>query len=346
MQLIIVGYNIEDNIVKGQDKMAKNKINIDRLELDEEDREYEEKLALEERERRQKAQEQEAQKEAEREKREREAEKQREKQIAEEKLELLKLKSGLADEENSELTKKDEAYEKPHGWAAVANFWCHYKFVVSFSLVALIIVGFLAYTEATRKRDDITVMIITDNDLSQRTEEIESFFEKYTDDLDGNGYVHVGIINIPIGQNIDPVTDNTYTQKFIAQVQTGEGVIVLTDSHTREDFMEFMNPELEKDFPDNKYIDEQGFSLNSEVMAQEFKYELMPNDVYMSIRVPQETMDMDKTEAQEVYDKNFVIFKRIVDDITARCEETNDKGLTTEPIQYDTDSSASSEEGQ
>ncbi|MBQ8965271.1 hypothetical protein [Ruminococcus sp.] len=320
--------------------MAKKKIDIEKLELEQDDYEYEKKLAEEERIAKQQREERLAAEEAEREKQEREAAKERERQLAEEKLELLKIKSGLTDEESSEMTRKDEAYEKPHGWAAVANFWYHYKFIVSFSLVALIIVGFLVYTEATRKRDDLCVMVVTDNDLTQRTEEVEAFFEKYVDDLDGNGYVHVGVIAIPINKNLDPVTENTYTQKFIAQVQTGEGMIVITDSHTREDFMEFMKTDLTNDFPDNKYVNEQGFSFNSKVMAQELKYELMPNDVYMSIRFPQATMGMDQKEAEEDYAESFEVYKKIVDDITARCEETNDPGLTTEPIKYDDDDSS------
>ena len=319
--------------------MSKKNINIDKMGLDEEDYEYEKKLAEEEQRKQKLIEEKAAEEEAALEKKEREAEKERQRQIDEVKRELLKLKNGLADEEESELTKKDDEYEKPHGWAAVSNFWYHYKTVVSISMVVAAIVGFLVYTEATRKRDDLCVIVVTDNDLTQRTEELESFFEKYVDDLDGNGYVHVGIISIPISQNMDEVTRNTYTQKFLAQVQTGEGMIVITDSHTRQDFMDLMKNDLSDDFPGNKYIDEQGFSFDSKVMAEELKYELMPNDVYMSIRVPQETMTLNKDKAQANYDESFEVFKRIVDDITARCEETNDPGLTTEPIKYDTDSS-------
>ncbi len=331
----------EKAIFERKNKMSTKKINTDGLELDEEDREYEEKLAREEQEKRRRAEEQAEAEKAEREKQKREADKERERQIAEEKLELLKLKSGLADEESSELTKNDETFEKPQGWAAVANFWYHYKFIVTFSVIALLIVGFLVYTEATRKRDDLCIMVVTDNDLSQRSEELEKFFEKYVDDLDGNGYVHVGIINIPTGRNIDPVTENTYTQKFLAQVQTGEAMIVITDSHTREDYMEMMDDTLPEKFPDNKYIDEKGFSFNSQVMAQELKYELMPNDVHMSIRLPQATMSLKTEEAAAKYDESFEVFAKIVEDITKRCEETSDKGLTTEPIQYDDESSSS-----
>ena len=330
--------------MKGQYYMSKKKINIDKMAIDNEDYEYEKKLAEEEQKKQKQLEEQAAAEEAELEKKEREAEKARQKQIDEEKRELLKLRSGLTDEESSELTKKDEAYEKPHGWAAVSNFWYHYKTVVTVCTIIAAIVGFLVYTEATRKRDDLCVIVVTDNDLSQRTDELEAFFENYVDDLDGNGYVHVGIISIPISQNMDEVTRNTYTQKFVAQVQTGEGMIVITDSHTREDFMELMKTDLAEDFPGNKYIDEQGFSFNSKVMAEELKYELLPNDVHMSIRIPEETMTLNKEKAQANYDESFEVFKRIVDDITAKCEETNDPGLTTEPIHYDEDSSAETTE--
>lgn len=315
--------------------MAKKNINIDEMNVDEEDFEYEKKLAEEERLKKQQAEEKAAAEEAAREKRKREAEKERNRQIEEERRELLKMKSGLTSEEDSEFTKKDEAYEKPHGKAAVANFWYHYKFIVIFSFITLVVLGYLIYSESTRKRDDISVMVITDNDLTLRTEEIEEFFEKYTDDIDGNGYVHVGVIVINISRQMDTVTKSTYSQKFLAEIQTGEGMIVITDSHTSDEFMSVMKTDLDKDFPDNKYIDEQGFSFNSKVMAEEFNYELMPNDVHMSIRIPQDTMGLSKDEAQKYYDESFEIYQRIVEDITARCEETNDPGLTTEPVKYE-----------
>ena len=250
--------------------MAKKNINIDEMNVDEEDFEYEKKLAEEERLKKQQAEEKAATEEAAREKRKRDAEKERTRQIEEERRELLKMKSGLTSEEDSEFTKKDEAYEKPHGKAAVANFWYHYKFIVIFSFITLVVLGYLIYSESTRKRDDISVMVITDNDLTLRTEEIEEFFEKYTDDIDGNGYVHVGVIVIPISRQMDTVTKSTYSQKFLAEIQTGEGMIVITDSHTSDEFMSVMKTDLDKDFPDNKYIDEDGFSFNSKVMAEEF----------------------------------------------------------------------------
>ena len=197
--------------------MAKKNININKMNIDSEDYEYEKKLAEEE-----KLKQKQAEEKAAAEKAKREAEKERNRQIEEERRELLKMKSGLTSEEGSELTKKDEAYEKPHGMAAVANFWYHYKFIIIFSSITLLVLGYLFYSEATRKRDDISVMVITDNDLTQRTAEVEEFFEKYTDDIDGNGYVHVGIIPIPLSNNLDAVTKNTYRNSWLRYRQARE----------------------------------------------------------------------------------------------------------------------------
>ena len=48
---------------------------------------------------------------------------------------------------------------------------------------------------------------------------------------------------------------------------------------------------------------------------------------------------------QEYYDEAFVVFKRIVEDLTKRAEELNDPGLTTEPMKRpeSAESSASTE---
>ncbi|MBQ8108186.1 MAG: hypothetical protein IJ129_05510, partial [Ruminococcus sp.] len=67
-------------------------------------------------------------------------------------------------------------------------------------------------------------------------------------------------------------------------------------------------------------------------------------DVHMSIRFPIKTMEYSKKEAKELYDKSFVVFKRIVEDITKRCEEENDPGLETEPLKIKEDADSSRKE--
>ncbi|MBR1862605.1 MAG: hypothetical protein IJ806_00775 [Ruminococcus sp.] len=312
----------------------KKKKDPEDLGLDEEDLSYEMQFIEENRKERQRQQEAEEQ----RKKREREAEHEREKQIARERLELLQLKNGVISEEEATVSERKEPEAvKLTGMKWLENFWYHYKWVVLISVFVVAVVGYITYTEIKRERADLTIMMIANNDLSQRSQELEEFFEKYTDDLDGNGYVHVDVISIPMNPNDDALMQNANSSKFFAQVQAGDAMIVITDSNTEETYMSVMDPTLSEIFPGNKYIDERGFSFDSEVMAQELKYENMPNDVHMSIRYPTATMDFNEKEAKENYDKSFQVYKRIVEDITSRCEETDDPGLETEPIHYSKD---------
>ena len=314
----------------------KNNIENQNL-IPDDDYEYEKKLAEEERSRRL-AEEEKLREQAENEKKlERQREKEREKRIAQERLELLQLKNGVIDESQSTIKEEHEEKTKLKGMAWISNFWYHYKYMIIFVSFIAAVVIFITYSEIKRERPDLTILMIADNGLAQRDKELEEFFEKYTDDTDDNGYVHVSVISVPLSPNSDYQTANANSSKFFAQLQAGDAMIVITDSNTDEEYKNLMDPTLSEDFPGNKYIDELGFSFNSRVMADELKYEYMPNDVHMSIRYPTKTMDLSLEESQENYDKSFVVFKRIVDDITQRCEESNDPGLETEPIKYDTD---------
>ncbi len=325
--------------------MSDKKISIDegRDAIPDDDYEYEKQLAEQERAIEEQRRQRQEELLAEQKRKERQAQKEREQQIAREKLELLQLKNGVIGEEEASIKEEHHEKTKLTGAAWVSNFWYHNKFIIIAAVFLIAVVIFLVYSEVTRERPDLTIMMIADNDLAQRTEELEEFFEKYTDDVDGNGYVHVTVIAIPISPRIDSITLNANTSKFYSQVQAGDAMIVITDSNTSEEYMALMDPTLEERFPGNKYVDEQGFSFNSKIMAEELKYEYMPNDVYMSIRFPVKTMEYSKKEARELYDKSYVVYERIVNDITARCEQTDDPGLETEPLKIKTETDSSSE---
>lgn len=320
----------------------KNRMNIDNPNLvNEDDYEYEKELAEQERERRQKLEEEELAREQKKIQSERKAQKERDQKIAKDRLELLQLKNGVIDEEDATIKEEKSETIKLTGTAWLSNFWYHNKFIILFIAFITVTVAFIVYSEVTRERADLTVMMIADNGLAQRQDELEEFFEKYTDDIDGNGYVHVTVLCIPISDRLDYQTLDANTSKFVTQIQAGDAMIVITDSNTDEDYKALMDATIPEDFPGNKYVDELGFSFNSKVMAEELKYEYMPNDVHMSIRFPAASMSIKLEESQENFDTSFKTYKRIVEDITQKCEETNDPGLETEPVNYNSDSSTS-----
>jgi hypothetical protein len=305
------------------------------------DEEYEMKLAEEERKHREALEAAAAEDEAMRRKKAKEAEHEREKRIAQERLELLQLKNGVIDESEATIKEEHEQATKLTGLAWLENFWYHNKYIILLIAFFAIVIGYISYKEFTRERADLTVLLIADDGLELRQEEMEEFFEKYTDDLDGNGYVHVSVICVPLNPDGDYETQDANSSKFFAQLQAGDAMIVITDSNTEEQYKNLMNSTLAEDFPDNEYIDELGFSFNSKIMADEFRYEYMPNDVHMSIRYPTKTLDLSLEESTENYNTSFTVFKRIVEDITQRCEETNDPGLETEPVKRESSDESS-----
>lgn len=309
--------------------------------IPDDDYEYEKKLAEIERHKREDAEQAVLDDEKKRLKLEREEREEREKKIAQDKIELMKLKSGVIEESDS-IKEVHTEVRKLHGKERIANFWYHNKVWIIFTTFIAAVVIFITCDSLMREKPDLTVMMIANNGLSMRQEELESFFEKYTDDLNDDGKVHVSVIITPLDPNSnDAVMQQTYQSKFLAQLQSSESIMVITDSNTEPDFLEIMKHDLSQDFPDNKYIDQYGLSLNFAFLADELKFEYMPNDVHLSMRLPVKTLSDSLEDMQKSYEKSFEVFSRIVNDLTARAEETNDPGLETEPIKPEASSAAS-----
>lgn len=311
---------------------------------DADDAEYERTLAQQRREAEERERQVLEQAEAERRERERQEEKERERRLAQERIELMKLKSGVIDESESSIKEEHDQIRELHGFEKVQNFFYHNKVWIIFAIFIIAVAAFIFIDAARREKADLTVLMIANNGLETRQEELEEFFEKYTDDLDGNGYVHVEVIMIPLNSHSDDYQQqNVNSTKFLAQLQGGESILVITDSNTDEEFKSIMTPELPKEFPNNKYVDDMGMSWNMEIMAKELNFENMPNDIHLSMRAPVKTLGDSKETMQENYDKAFKVFKRIVDDMTEKAVEAGDKGLTTEPVHYDDSSLESSD---
>lgn len=311
----------------------------DRLVPDE-DYEYEKSRAELERQRQQALEEAEQKAAEEAAAKEREEQRERDRQIAADRLELMKLKSGVIEESETIYEEHEEAPEMTKK-QKLANFWYHYKIPVIFAVFLIAVVGFIVYDEVTRVRPDMTIMMIANNGLAYREQEMEEFFEKYVDDLNGDGKVNVLVMEVPLDSASNTQVQLGNQNKVVAQMQTGENIMVITDSNTDTMFLNMMKRDLDKDFPGNEYIDIDGLSLNFKFLAEELKFENMPNDVHLAMRIPIKTLSDSKEKMQENYDEAFVVFKRIVEDLTARARETNDPGLDTEPMHRDDSSTES-----
>ena len=311
--------------------------------ISDEDEELELSLVEQARERQRAVEEAERRAAEERAAREKEEQKKRDKRLAQERIELMKLKNGVI-EESETIKEVHEEKTELHGKEKVANFWYHNKIWILFAVFIIGVVTFIMVDEFTRVRPDMNIMMIANNGLAYRQNELEEFFFFFGDDLNGDGEVVVRVMMLPLDPNSkDYQAQNGYQAKFLAQIQMPDGILVINDSNTDKDFMSIFKDDLQKDFPGNKYIDEIGLSLNFKFLADEFKFENMPYDVHLSLRAPVSTINSSQEEMQEGYDKAFVLFKRVADDLAKRAEETNDPGLTTPPAAPPKDSTKASD---
>jgi len=305
------------------------KENEDKLIPDEDD-EFEKEHADLERQRRKALEEAKERAERKRAEQEKEERRQRDKQIAADRIELMKLRNGVI-EESETIHEEHEEVRQMTFKEKVANFWYHYKIPVIFAVFILAVIGYILHDEFTRVRPDYTVLMISNNGLQFRQQEMDDFFSKYADDKNGDGKVYVQVMMIPLDYNPRDPTQSGNQSKIMAQIQEGENTLVICDSNTEQVFINMLKHDLNELYPGNKYFAEYGFRLNFQFLAEELKYENMPNDVVLGMRIPTKTLGDSLETMQENFDEQFVIFDKIVKDLTKRAEELNDPGLTTEP---------------
>lgn len=300
--------------------------------IPEDDFEYEKELAEEEQEKRS-AEEQryleyiEAKKK--KEKRERE---ERDRRIAQDKIELMKLKSGVI-EESEELKERHEEKRVLTGKEKIANIWYHDKMWICFGLFIAVVVTIMVVDVVTKVRPDLEIMMICDNNL--QAEETKTLLEeriaKYTPDINGDGEVKVRIMNCALNEGSTNQIYVSNSQKFFANLQQGQIIMVITDSATDPEYQALMTDTLPEEIPGNPYIDEKGLSLDMAFLAKEIKYDAMPNDIHLCMRRPLTTVDDTIEEMEENYAQNLEIMKALANALAEEAEQCSDEGLPDPP---------------
>lgn len=264
----------------------------------------------------------EAKKQAEKLKRQQEAE--REKRIRQEKLELMKLKSGVIEE--SEVIK--ETHEPPPEMTLgkkIGNFWYHYKIPLIVGVAMLAAVIFMVVDTLTREKPDVYVLSTCDNGLEFRTDLLEEYFEKFCPDLNGDGEVCVRVISAPASEDFQISQSNQ--AKIITQLQMDQSVIILTcddefDLHSEkepgkpypEDTYVFADEldDLRKQFPDNDKVIEKGYKFYGDEIEKALQWDNMPQNIILSLRYPHKPLSGKLETMQKNYDIAIEVLKKIM----------------------------------
>lgn len=243
------------------------------------------------------------------------------KTLAEEKVELLKLKQGVISESDKLDLKPDE---KKHysPWQKFKNFIYHNKWWLGISTFFVLIAAFLVYDTLTTTKPDIKFMLLcNDTELYYKIEDIGKFFDQFTDDYNDDGKNCADILYIPISENDDTNSMGLYESsltKLSAEFQMGETMLVIADKNSAELIMpEETLVNLEELYPDNPHVKDYGFYLEDTDFAELIGYSdgNIPDDMYIGIRKVTQTLTSEK-EMQEHYDYAIETLDKIIKELS------------------------------
>lgn len=232
-----------------------------------------------------------------------------EKQLQDKKIELMKLRQGVI--ESSDVVKEvHEEAPKQTALQKVSNAWYRSKWLILFVIAMVIIVAYITYDMVTADVPDLTVLVVSsDPGFYYRTEEIQSFFEDYCGDKNGDGETHVMIYNISTDYS-DPNTATASQAQLMSQLQTGENVLVLSDQPT-----DFIMKDLREEYPGDERITELGLLINCEFTREKLKWEAMPEGVYLGVRQPARLLSTSEETMEENVREVMPVFERIREDV-------------------------------
>ena len=238
---------------------------------------------------------------AERAKREKYAQK-----LAQDRIELMKLKQGVISEED---IPKEEKIEKEYSTVEkIGNFFYHNKmYIVIITLIAAV-AAFLLYDIITQKHPDVSVMIIADDsEFYFRTEDIQKLFEPYCRDCNGDGVVYVRASYLPaVVDNSDP-SALYYAQadqtKLVAEFQSETSIIVIADEYTCDvvKISDGVLKDMREVYPDDENAAKLGYMLKGTNFAEDIKYSALSEELFIGFRVPTEGLIVDEEEFTENY---------------------------------------------
>lgn len=248
----------------------------------------------------------------------RQEEEERDRRLMEEKRELIRLKQGLIDESESTIHEEHEEHIELTFWQKIGDFFYHNKWWLWIAAVAAVFVCWFAVTMITKPRPDMTILVIGENSMLGEESGVGPYVAQFTEDNNKNGKKLVSVCYIPYSPDSENYT-NAVDTRLSAMMQSAEAVIVLGN----KDIYSAVVPEdvfadLSEIYPDNPHVDKYKFMLNDTDFAEKIGIDksYLTDDWFLAIRIPHRLLYTSKEKMQEMYDRDFVVFDRLINDLT------------------------------
>lgn len=211
-----------------------------------------------------------------------------EKRLMQERIELMKLKSGVISE--PELVAPEKKEEKIYTFSEkVSNFFYHNKLYIIIAAVAIVLGAFFIYDIATAENPDANVLVIcSDAQLALKTEELQKLFEGYAEDRNGDGKVLVSVQYTPIDEEAgsDPQAYQANITKVIGEIQANDSLIMIGDTSTLEKIgLKEYCVDFSAIYPDNSAAQKLGIELSKTKLNEKLELSSpLSDDIYLCVQ--------------------------------------------------------------
>ena len=244
------------------------------------------------------------------------------KELAEEKVDLIRLKQGVI--EDSDKVFREEAPEKHYTLLQrIGNWFYHAKWWLGIASFLVLLGAFLIYDIVTRENPDLSVLLLSaSNELDYESPQLCSWLTTMSEDFNGDGEVLVKSVYIPVCEATMDVGGNTgaaYTTQLYVQFQSDTCMLVLVDAES-EPYLEpdEMFVSMEKLYPEcpladgvKLHVDQTNFASLAGLSSP------LKEGSYLALRKPEDTMNT-QLEMQEAYRRA----KALLDQIVPQLQET------------------------
>lgn len=243
--------------------------------------------------------------------------------LAEEKIELLKIKQGVIEESDKPESVNDDK-KNYNIWQKFKNFIYHNKWWLGITSFLVLISGFLIYDTLTTVKADINVMLLcNDTDLYSHYKSMTEMLDNCVNDYNEDGKQYVNLIYIPISDDESENTqglsayDNNLSN-LATQFQMGETMMIIADGKS-DDLIQPENTleNLEVYFPDCPYVKGYGLYLKDTKFAELIgsDEETVPEDLYIGIRKVTSNLSSEK-DTQKNHDNSIEMLRTIINDLS------------------------------
>lgn len=241
-------------------------------------------------------------------KREEQQRKSYEDKLRQERIELMKLKQGVISED--EVKSAPEPVRTYTAGEKISNFFYHNKIIIIAAAMFIALAVFLIYDFVNKERPDVQAMYIAaDYDMSYYSGELTPLWSKYCPDYNGDGEPIARLYYVPTGYADETMASLYYAQsdrtKLIGEFQSGNVIIIIGDKKAYQsiDALEGVFVDCRELFPDDPYAEELGYRLAGTDFMDMLGCDTVDDtELYVSFRIPGDTMGMKKEKMQVNFD--------------------------------------------